>query len=146
MSFLLKMFAGNPLMMVWIALGIAAVSGSAGGYGGWMLNGWRLGTMVAEKETQLATCNGSLSRTQDANAAFATAVKHQTDAIQTLAEEGRKRDEAAAVATAEAKVQGAAILSKADSLLKKPLPMTAAGDCSALAADLVDLLRERKSQ
>lgn len=50
MGTLLKLFTGNPMTIVYAALAIGAVAGSAGAYGGWMLNGWRLGVQVAQAE------------------------------------------------------------------------------------------------
>lgn len=53
MGFLLKLATGNPLVLLWAALGILAFGLASGFAGGWTLNGWRLGT-------KLATCQGDL--------------------------------------------------------------------------------------
>ena len=44
MGFLLKIFTGNPLMMVWVALAVFAAGVASGGATAWKLQGWRLGT------------------------------------------------------------------------------------------------------
>lgn len=44
MGYLLKLFTGNPVTMIYVALAIFAVGLGLGTTGGWTLNGWRLGT------------------------------------------------------------------------------------------------------
>ena len=48
MGYLLKLFTGNPLTMLWIALGIAAVAGASGGAAAWKVQGWRLDAVKNE--------------------------------------------------------------------------------------------------
>ena len=48
MGFLLKLFTGNPLSMLWIAGGIAIASFTAGGTAAWVVQGWRLTAVKAE--------------------------------------------------------------------------------------------------
>ena len=47
-TFLLKLFTGNPLSMLWIAGGIALAAFLAGGSAAWMVQGWRLDAVKAE--------------------------------------------------------------------------------------------------
>ena len=133
----------NPikLELVGILCAVALVIGAAGG---WLVNGWRLGTQLEHAKTELATCSGSLARTEDANKAFAGAVADQTTSIRALEASTLARDARAAAAAAKAAEQGKAITAKADAILNRPLPATVAGDCPALEVDLDEAVRERK--
>lgn len=146
MGFLLRIFTGNPLAMVWVALGIAAVSGAAGTAAGWTLNGWRLGTELEHARSELATCTGSLARTEDANKAFAGAVAAQTSSIRSLEAATLERDRRATEASEAAAKQGKKIENQGAAILKRPLPSTVAGDCPALEVDLDEVVRERKGR
>lgn len=48
MGFLLRLFTGNPLSMLWIAGGIALASSVAGGAAAWKVQGWRLDAVKSE--------------------------------------------------------------------------------------------------
>ena len=146
MGFLLRIFTGNPLMMVWVALAVFAVGVASGGATAWKLQGWRLGTELEHAKGELATCAGSLARTQDANKAFAGAVADQTGSIRALEAATLARDARAAAAAAKAAEQGKAITAKADEILNRPLPESPAQDCGALGADLDEAVRERKGR
>jgi len=137
MSYLLRIFTANPMALIWTALGIAVVAGGAGAYGGWTLSTWK-------SAGELATCKGDLARVRDANEAFGVAIKQQTQAIMDVAEATRSRAAQAAVAEAAARKQGNMILGKADAILTRPLPATAAEDCAALSIDLDGEITERK--
>lgn len=146
MGLLLKLFTGNPVMMIWVGLGLFAAGAASGGAAAWTVNGWRLGTQLEHAKTELATCSGSLARTQDANKAFAGAVTDQTNSIRALEVATLERDQRAAAAAAEAAKQGKQITDKADALLSRPLPQSPAQDCAALGSDLDDAVRERKGR
>lgn len=146
MGFLLRLFTGNPLMMLWVALGVFAAGLATGGAASWTLQAWRLGTQLEHARTELATCTGSLARTQDANQAFAGAVANQTSSIRALEVATLDRDRRAAVAAVKAAEQGKQITAKADAILNRPLPENAAQDCGALGVDLDEAVRERKGR
>lgn len=144
--FLLKLFTANPLAMLWVGLAVFAAGAASGGSAAWTVNGWRLGTQVEHAQKELETCKGSLGRTQDANEAFAGAVTNQTASIQALAAATVARDARIQKALDDAAKLGLTMNSKADELMKRPLPATAAEDCQALAADIDELIRERQGR
>lgn len=144
--FLLKMFTSNPITMLYVGLALFAAGAASGGATAWTLNGWRLGMQVEHAKTELATCKGSLGRTQDANQAFAGAVTSQTESLRALAAATAARDARIQKALDDAAKLGLNMNNKADALMKRPLPANASEDCSALATDIDELIRERQGR
>jgi len=125
MGALLKMFTGNPVTMVYVALGIAAVSYAAGGYSGWTLNGWRLGFELehVKRERDTAVDQGVvLAEATKACSAGVTRVEKLSAAAMTQGE----------VLVAEARrlhAGGVVTAAKIENLLKQPTP--AGADCNS---------------
>ena len=85
-AWLLKLITGaatgNPLLLLWVAGGIALAAGAAGTAAGWTLNGWRLGA-------QLAECESTSQKFQTANAALNLKIAEQDAAVEDLDKKGR---------------------------------------------------------
>jgi hypothetical protein len=91
MGFLLKLFTGNPLSMLWIAGGIAAVSLSIGAGGAWTIQGYRLDACKSEVRADKWLIQGLGNQIEQQNAA----VKALEQATKNAKAKGAKATEAA---------------------------------------------------
>lgn len=67
MGFLLKMFAGNPVSMLWIGGGIFLAGLTIGGGGAWTVQGWRLDAANSKYDVFVAKTE-ALGKAQEAAA------------------------------------------------------------------------------
>lgn len=114
----LKTFTGNPVIMVYVALAIAAASASISGYAAWTLNGWKLGAKIerldGERKQAVAQAGINAAAADTCSAAVA-AHKKTSDAAM---KNGEQLLAAAKVRAEHAEGQIAAL----DEYLRKPPP------------------------
>lgn len=116
---------------MWAVYAIAAAGIYAAGFGsGWQVNGWRLGTKVANLETQLVAA-------RDQSKVLAAAVNTCNAGVQSAADVGRSVQAAIPVlvdAAKKAHAAGTAQADKIDQLLARPTPANA--DCRQAWAEI----------
>lgn len=144
MSYFLKLFTGNPLMMLWIALAIAAASGAAGAAGGWSVNGWRLGAKVENLQGVIDTQKQSLETMEGANKRCTAGVADVKGAVKALVDEGNARTEAAAKAMQRAADAAKGHLADAKAALNRPMP-SAGKECDTAAAEAAAYAKKRRA-
>ena len=74
-SFLLKLFTGNPLSMVWVIGGVALAAFVAGGSAAWTVQGWRLEACQAKVEAGKVLIQGLGNQIETQNQAVDTLEK-----------------------------------------------------------------------
>lgn len=113
---------------------IAAVLVALGFGGGWLVNGWRLGTEVADLNTKVATLEGQKSVLIGANQRCAVNVADVKAGVKSVVDAGLEAQRRAAVAMDKAAGKAADHQAKASEALNRP-PVPQAEWCAALQAE-----------
>lgn len=119
-----------------VAAAVVAVAVFAGGTGGWMVNGWRLGARIADLE-------GKVSAFEGANKRCSEAVSDIKGAVKALAEQGDKRAKAAEDAVKRAEQGAQRFLKSARAALERPMPK-AGEECATAAREAREYVERRK--
>lgn len=112
MGFLLKLFAGNPLSMLWIGAGIFVAGVAMGGSGAWWLQGLRLDACKADVRANEVLIQGLGDKIAD-----------QNKAVEALDAAGKAAKAKGAKAVAQARQQALGLqgeVARLSGLLKQP--------------------------
>lgn len=138
-AFFAGILTGNPA-----SLGIVAVLILAAGFGGgWTVNGWRLGTKVADLNTKVTALESENAVFEAANKRCGVNVAEVREAVTGIVKLADARD--AAARAAMDKAAGAALghLDTAREILNRP-PVPPEKQCDTVRAEQKDYVRKRK--
>lgn len=145
MGWLLKLATGNPSTLLWIAGAIALAAGAAGASAGWTLNGWRLGSQIAEVTVKLGTATARIAVLEPANEKCAADVKDVRQAFADLKAAEAARTARAAAAVKAAEPEAKARDNAAQGIMLAPRP--AAGvECKAIIEEERDYAESRQKR
>ena len=140
-AWLLKLAAGNPLALLWVAGAIALAAGGVG----WQLNGWRLGAEVAEVEVKLANATARSAVRAPANAKCAADVKDVRQAFADWQVAEAKRTAAVKAAIAKAGLVATANLETARLIMTAPRPAVGQ-ECAGIVNEEAAYVQSRQKR
>ena len=146
MGFLLKLATGNPLVLLWAALGILAFGLATGGYAGWQLENWRMSAKIGPLTAEVSRLQARSTILEGSNAQCAESVKTQENALRVLEGAAASRARRAAEALRSAQVDAATLGTALTSLraLQAPLDGSCPAQAMAAARVIQDEIRGRK--
>ena len=143
MSYLLRLFTGNPVTMVYAAAALFAAGLALGGSTGWTLNGWRLSGEIQRLTGVAETQKQSLATFEGANKRCAAGLADVKGAVKGFVDDGARRSAAALKAMQEAAARAQGHLEDAKAALNRPMP-AAGAECDTAAAEAAAYARKRK--
>lgn len=127
-------------MIVGGTLGGAA----AGAASGWVVNGWRLSSQVAELRGVVAGKEATIGELRSSNASCNAAVKDVRSAVKAIGDDSARRAKSAAAAMQRVEKKVAGHLADAKGALNRPLP-AAGKECEAMVREALDYARRRRA-